>query len=216
NGTKLKKTTKPNPLATLDGLFYQVMRRSDPHLAIPVDAVEGLVNGGVGFYAATLNRRNRSLLTCGIERLPRHFVARTPKGFTWTRRPEDAQEQLLHCIFHLRMTMAYLAEHPLGKQRAASSTGVAQRLTQLPNRTALVSSAEAAGEIVTYDTPPQVQGAARIARFQEIRAQTKARYCYPRAAIEHSETTPTQRVQAQAMVSAAAHEPHFTRYEDRP
>ncbi len=215
NGTTPKKTTKSNPLSTLDGLFYQVMRSNNPHLPIPLEAVEGLVNGGIGFYPATLKRRNRYLLTCGIERLPAHFITVTPEGLRWTRRPEDAKEQLQHCIFHLRMTMAYLAAHPIGKQSAPSSTGVAHLLSQLPNRFAYVRSAEAGGEVYTQDTSPHVTGAELTARVQQLRAQTRARYCHPRAEIEHPPAQATAQT-TRAPVPAAAHQPRFTRSEEVP
>jgi hypothetical protein len=88
-----------------------------------------------------------------------------------------------------------------------------------------VGSADTAGRIVTYDTPPQVQGAARAARFQAVRRQTRAQYCHPRAEIEQPEATAVHTTQTMllralgataAPVAAAARVPQFTRYEDRP
>jgi hypothetical protein len=217
NGTKPSKTTAANPIASLDGLFYQVMQSGNPHVPIPWNAVQGLANGGRGFYAATLKRRNRYLLTCGIERLPAHFIAVTQAGPRWTWRPEDAKEQLEHCIFHLRMTMAYLAEHPVGKQSAPSSTGVTLRLTQLRNRAAFVSNAEAAGEVYTQDTSHHVTGAELTERLRQLRAQTRAHCCHPRAEIEHPpEQAPAQSRTSGSRLSVAAHRPRFTRSEEVP
>jgi hypothetical protein len=213
NGTKPDKTKVPNPTAALDGLLYDVMRSGNSALPIPLTAVKGLVNGGIGFYPATLKRRYSYLLTCGIERLPRHFVNVAPEGFRWTRRPEDAKEQLQHCIFHLRMTMAYLAEHPIGKQSAPSSTAVAQKLTRLPNRVAFVHSAEAAGVIVTLDTSRNVTDAELAERLRQIGNQTRARYCSPRGQIEHPEKAPAQ---TRAPLPDAAYVPQFTRSEEVP
>jgi hypothetical protein len=217
SGKKPIKIKVTNPTAALDGLFYEVMRSGNPSLPMPLTAVKGLVNGGRGFYQAAIKRRNRYLLTCDIERLPRHFVSQTPEGFRWTRRPDDAKEQLQHCIFHLRMTMSYLAEHPIGKQSAASSTAVSRQLAQLPNRVAFVHSAEATGVIVTLDTSRNVTGAEFAARLWQLQVQTRAKYCHPRAEIEHPHQAPIQTGPAVPVAAmAAAHMPQFTRYEEVP
>jgi hypothetical protein len=87
-------------------------------------------------------------------------------------------------VFTLRQAMRYLAEHPMGKKAKPSSDAVAQLLTQLPRRQALVRSGDVVGRIHTYDTPPKLTGDELEARVRDIRDRTRAKYCHPRAEIE--------------------------------
>jgi hypothetical protein len=84
----------------------------------------------------------------------------------------------------------------------------------LPNRFAYVRSAEAGGEVYTQDTSPHVTGAELTARVQQLRVQTRARYCHPRAEIEHPAQATAQTTRAPG--PAAAHQPRFTRSEEVP
>lgn len=183
NGTRPVKVKRANPLGHLDALFYEVMASQNPYLPIPEDAIYGLANGGIGFYGAIGWRTSATILTKDVHDFPAHLVRQTPNGLAWGRRPESAKEQLLHCIFHLRMTMHYLAEHPVGKQSAGSGS-VAAMLTQLPARAAFVKSDKAIGVIFTHDTPGKLTGEDLQRRMFAIREQTRAAYCHARAEVE--------------------------------
>jgi hypothetical protein len=186
NGTKPKRApvTMPNPIGHLDKLFYQVMQSGNPSLPIPENAIYGLANGGIGFYDG-ISRTSADILTCDVRQLPRHLVvARQDGSFAWTRTPEDGKEQLLHCIFHLRMTMHYLAAHPVGKEESAGSSNVASMLTQLPPRAAFVKSDKDIGVIFTHDAPRQLSGSDLERRVRSIRDQTRAAYCLPKSQVE--------------------------------
>jgi hypothetical protein len=97
----------------------------------------------------------------------------------WTRPPETGKEQMYHFLFHLRMTMAHLADNPLGKKSSQSASEVAAMLTQLPKRAAFVRSGEDVGVIYTADTPKLASADTIRKRFYLIRGQTRAKYCTP-------------------------------------
>jgi hypothetical protein len=182
DGKKPLPIHKPNPLGALDHLLYEVMLSQNPTLPIPGEAIYGLANGGMGFLGA-INIFNGGILQKDIYDFPAHLVRHTHSGLAWVRRPESAKEQLMHCIFHLRMTMHYLAEHPVGKQKS-SSGNVAAMLTQLPARAAFVKSDKIVGAIYTHDTPRKLTGDDLQRRMFSIREQTRATYCHPRAEVE--------------------------------
>lgn len=184
-GAEMPKITRPNPMSALDNLFYEVMMRNDPTLPIPENAVYGLANGGMGFYGAIGWWTSASILTNDVHDFPAHLVTISGGTPRWTRQPEGAKEQLLHCIFYLRLVMHYLAEHPIGKQ-AAGSGSVAGMLTQLPARAAFVKSDKAVGVIYTHNTPARLSGRPLQDRLAQIQARTRAKYCHPREAIERA------------------------------
>src|SRR6266516_2104845 len=105
------------------------------------------------------------------------LVVEGADGLQWTRPPESRWEQLHHFLFHLRMTMAYLAVNPIGKKSTLSATDVAHMLTQLPKRAAFVRSGDDVGVIYTDDTPPPVDSATFHERLRLIRDQTRQKYC---------------------------------------
>jgi hypothetical protein len=123
---------------------------------------------------------------------PAYLANHTARGYVWLRPPENEREQLLHCIFHLRMVMLDLAEHPVLKGGKTPTIDWAQLLIQLPVRMALVRSGDDVGQIVTNDTPAPLVGEALDARRYFIREHTRQRYCHPRSQIETliDETTP--------------------------
>ncbi len=100
--------------------------------------------------------------------------------------PKNEREQFLHFVFCLRGAMRYLAAHPLGKKAEASTAAVAQLLTQLPRRHALVRSGDDIGRIYTDDTPPMLDGASLQQRIQMVQAQTRATYCRRRDEVEQA------------------------------
>ena len=189
NGSKPIKIKRDNPLGHLDTLFYEVMASQNPSVPIPGEAVEGLAGGGGGFNEA-VKWWNTGALSKDLHDFPRHLVGRHPSGggLYWVRRPESAKERLWHCLFHLRMTMHYLAGHPVGK-RVAGSGNVAGMLTQLPARCAFVKSDKAVGVIRTHDTAPKLTGDELARRLFAIREQTRATYCHPRAEVEKPQET---------------------------
>lgn len=180
-------TTAPiavdDPLPFLDGLLYEVMRNGNPHIAIPGEIARGFANGGQGFFAQARHVwRNPALLPSFT--FPQHLVVPAPTGLQWTRPPETAREQFLHFIFHLRQTMRYLAEHPIGKATVPHTSAIGQMLTRLPRRSAFVRSGEDVGVIYTLPTPEGLQGSALHERLQIIRDQTRATYCRSQAEVE--------------------------------
>src|SRR5260221_2538010 len=93
----------------------------------------------------------------------------------------------MYCVFHIRRVMPYLAQSPIGKEAAGASEEAAQMLTQLPARTAFVSSSLGARVMFTYDTAPQLRGHERTERFRMLRDQTRARYCHQREEVENAD-----------------------------
>jgi hypothetical protein len=69
--------------------------------------------------------------------------------------------------------MVYLAQNPIGR----STTQVAQVLSELPKRAALVRSGEARSVIHTDDTSPPVESDDLRERLLATQKQTREKYC---------------------------------------
>jgi len=172
-----------DPTPYLDSLLYEVMRTKNPHLAIPWDAVVGFANCGRKFFSVARGAKDSRELTSGVL-FPKSCVVMHGETLHWVKVPSSAAEQFYHFIFHLRMMMFHLAEHPIGKRSQPNSTLVAQWLSTLPRRSAFVRSGDDVGMIYTFDTPPHLTGSELAARMQAIQAQTRAKYCHRRAEVE--------------------------------
>jgi hypothetical protein len=183
-GYVVPKKTLLNPTSSLNDMFRTVMRSGNPRIPIPQNAVIGLANGGIGFYATSwFGVHDVRWLIRDVSEFPGHFVGHDSDGWRWKRKPEDEREQFLHCVFHLRMTMAYLAEHPLGKATTTDSN-VAQLLSHLPPRHAFVQASDGVWYMKTLDTPQPVDRENLNARLYFIREHTRQTYCHPRSQVE--------------------------------
>lgn len=213
-GYAVPKKTLPSPVSSLNDLFRSVMRSGNPRLPIPENAIVGLANGGMGFYVESwFGAHDARWLTRDLSEFPKHFVGQDGDGWRWKRRPEDEREQFLHCVFHLRMTMQFLAEHPLGKA-TNNSSNVAQLLSHLPIRHAFVHASDGVWYMRTLDTPPAVDAENLNARLHFIREQTRQTYCHPRSQVE---AKPMSTEQPEALTSAPAmstESPVHSRWED--
>lgn len=183
HGAKMREVYVADPTPYLDSLLYEVMRTGNPELPIPYEAMIGFANCGRGFY--TQGRLVSNDMLGPQVNFPPALVVQFGDGYRWTRPPESGREQLYHFLFHLRMTMISLAEEPIGKKSAPSTTVVANMLTQLPRRAAFVRSGETVGVIYTNDTPERLSGRELVARVRTVLGQTRAKYCHPRAEVEH-------------------------------
>ena len=137
-----------DPTPYLDNLLYDVMREHNPNKSIPYEAMIGVANFGVAncgkkFYAQGRKISDDVLAPRYV--FPPHLVSTAALGGRWLRSPESSSEQLLHFVFTLRNVMAYLAEHPVGTAKPATTASVVQNLTQLPRRAAWVRSGEVVG-----------------------------------------------------------------------
>ncbi len=188
---KKAPTEERDPTLYLDNLFLDVMRQQSWLLDIPYEAVAGFANCNGGFYKTVKWARGTQDLTANVQ-FPSYLVNHTAQGFVWLRKPENAHERFLHCVFHLRMVMRYLATHPLVKASAVKHVDYAEILMQLPVRMALVKSGDDVGQIITNDTPTPLTGEALSARRYFIQQHTRQRYCHPRDQIERliDDTTP--------------------------
>jgi hypothetical protein len=140
------------------------MKTGDKTLDIPKEVILGFSNCGKGWYSA-LRFANKEKLVSGLVKYP------------YNRLPENSKEQLKHFLFLLRVTMSYLAEHPIGKQRTLNPALVAKMLTELPKRAAYVRSGDTTGVIYTDNTIPLVDSNELRKRFYFIREQTREKYC---------------------------------------
>jgi hypothetical protein len=188
DGEPTKSIKIEEPTAYLDYLLQQVMVMADPGLPIPAVAVRGFANCGHTFWPLVRTMRDddkRLLASISALNLPRHLAVPTTEGsLRWTRDPESGREQLFHFLFHLRMTMRYLAEYPLGKQSSASTADVGKMLNQLPRRAAFVRSSDTVGVIYTHDTPKPPTHLELFTRARDILEHTRVVYCHPRTEIE--------------------------------
>lgn len=188
HGTDMRDVVTPDPTPYLDNLLYQVMRTGNPMLPIPYEVVIGFSRCGRGFYghARTISQAE---LTQEL-RYPPHLVIPNGKTQRWTRPPESSMEQMYHFLFHLRLTMQYLAEEPIGKKNAPSTTVVGQMLTQLPHRAAFARSGDTVGVIYTHNTPKDASSSELRARARAIQAHTRLTYCRAQDDIQNVFTTP--------------------------
>ncbi len=185
NGGRIHEVRVENPIPYLDYALQMAMVYKDPAVPIPALAVRGFANCGRSFWQKVrgLHDSDRRLQQDIPElHIPEYLAVRTPDGWQWTRSPESSQEQLLHLLFHIRVTMHYLAEHPLGKESVASTADVGKMLNQLPKRAAFVRSGNTVGIIYTHDTPPQNGSLPDDMAY--IRDHTRQVYCHPRAEVE--------------------------------
>lgn len=181
-----------DPTPYLDSLLYQVMKSGNPEVPIPVDAVLGFANCERGFFSAARGLSARDKILMPDAMFPNSLVVMGPDNTPrWTRPPETATEQLYHFLFHLRMTLFALADNPIGKKTAPSTTIVGQMLTQLPRRSAFVRSGETVGVIYTNDTPERIRGRDLMLRAQTVLEQTRQKYCHPRADVNRPVARPT-------------------------
>jgi hypothetical protein len=179
-----------NPLVYLDYLLQQVMVTGLYLAPIPAQAVRGFANCGESFWQKVrwMNDNDR-ILSADIPDLhiPGHLVGTLPDGGQyWTRQPESGNEQLLHFLFHLRVTMHYLAENPLGTRSEMSNAEVGKMLNGLPPRAAFVRSGKTVGVIYTHDTPPKLLDRRYRELVRTVTDQTRQTYCRPRADVEQA------------------------------
>lgn len=212
HGAKMREVYVADPTPYLDNLLYEVMRTGNPELPIPYEAMIGFANCGRGFY--TQGRMVSGDMLGPQANFPSALVVQSGEGFRWTRAPESGREQLYHFLFHLRMTMIALAEEPIGKRTAPSTTVVAGMLTQLPRRAAFVRTGETVGVIYTNDTPQRLSGRELVARVQTVLEQTRAKYCHPRAEVEQVPTQPDEVVEGVPNESPVA--PRLVEPDERP
>lgn len=175
----------PEPTPWLDSLLYQVMRSGDPMLPIPREIIRGFANCGYGFFPQVRTIGSGDAMLSSSVCFPPSLVAPLPNGsLRWLRSPESGKEQVYHLIFHLRMMMDYLADHPLGRKTQQSTSIVGQMLTQLPRRAAFVRSGTDVGVIYTEDTMQPVEPSVLQDRLAFVRNQTREKYCHPRTEVD--------------------------------
>jgi hypothetical protein len=183
NGTPQKRSPVrvPDPTPTLDALLREVMATDNPRLPIPPVIVRGLANCGDFFSAVRNIAPEHPALQPGFTP-PAHLIRVTNNGWQVLRAPESPSEWLAHCVFLLRHTMAYLAAHPLGNVKETSASEIAQLLTRLPKRHALIRSDDDFGPIKTFDAPEPAPGSEGGAAY--IVQASRERYCRPREDVE--------------------------------
>lgn len=181
-----EKPKVPDPFPLLNHWLYQRMKTGDAKVPIPSEIVLGFSNCGDFYGTFTWSFQKGNLLSPDIT-YPPHLVVQTAHGSYWTRSPETPKESLYNFIYSLRMLAEYLAAEPIGKKSIPSTSDVAHMLTSLKRRTALIRAGEATGRIQTYDTPPALSGPALAERWATIQAQTREKYCRPKAEIEQEQ-----------------------------
>ncbi len=179
-----------SPIVPLDYLLQQIMVTGLYQAPIPPQAVRGFANCGITFWQKVrFLRADDPLLSADIPGLniPGYLLGVSPDGnYCWLRDPENGTEQLLHFLFHLRVTMRYLAEHPLGTRSTVSTAEVGKMLNSLPKRAAFVRSGKTVGTIYTHQTPKHLSNVDYDQWVRSIRAQTRLKYCRPKAEVEQA------------------------------
>jgi len=166
-----------DPTPHLNHLLYQVMKTGNAEVHIPGEIVYGFANCGRGFYSVFRYTPNKGKLLSASVQYPAALVVEGAHGLEWTRQPEDSKEELLCFLYHLRATMRYLAAHPIGRKTTTSPADIAQRLVQLPKRTAYVRSGNDVGVIYTDDTLPPMDEDTVLGNYSLIKVRTRQKYC---------------------------------------
>jgi hypothetical protein len=179
-----------NPLVYVDYLLQHVMVTGLYLEPIPAVAVRGFANCGVSFWQKVrwLDDTDKRLCADIAElNIPAYLLTPVPDGsYAWSRQPETAAEQLLHFLYHLRITMRYLAENPLGTRTQMSNAEVGKMLNQLPKRAAAIRNGQDTGIIFTHDTPRRLSEAAYTDIVTTIQMHTRWTYCRSRAEVEYA------------------------------
>ena len=176
-----------DPTLYLDHLLYEVMVTSNPNVHIPFEIVYGFSNCGHSFYHEFRHTIDRGWWLGPQISFPPALAVRMPdESLKWLRRPENGKEELYHFIFCLRATMRYLAEHPLGNATTPGTTELAAMLSKLPHRAAWIRCGDDIGVVYTNSSAKPVSGAEFAHRLQTIEAQTREKYCTPKAEVEAS------------------------------
>ncbi len=180
-----------DPTTYLDALLHDVMETKRATLPIPVQVAFGFSNCGWAFYRKLLNKsqRERQWILSSSVVYPEHLVGLDSYGEQrWAADlPRDSNEQLWHFIFLLRMTMKYLADHPVGQETVQTSSEIAHLLTQLPRGMIFIRSGDDVGEVQTSKLKKGV-GTTDPRHFRELMQnlleQTWQRYAKPRDQVE--------------------------------
>ncbi len=130
------KPVVANPFHRLNHLLHEVMKTGNSNLPIHPDIVRGFSNCGLGFYGDFRLANKSELLGPDIS-FPPYLVVETATGSRWTRVPENGKEQLGHFLYHLRCTMSYLSQNPIGKRSTLSSSEVASLLLTTTEKSSL-------------------------------------------------------------------------------
>lgn len=102
------------------------------------------------------------------------------------------RENFLSFLIAFRLVMRYLAENPIGKLTAPSTTQVASQIISLKQRQALVKTIQSTYQIRTIDTGdinyiPRAAGATeRQTRRRAILEQTHTKYCKKASEVEQA------------------------------
>ncbi len=165
-----------DPVPDLNHLLRKVMHSGDFNVHIPSLVVYGFANCGKGFYSVFNKPFKSRWLTPDIG-YPAYLVVDSGDGLHWTRPPETSKEQLYHFLFHLRATMAYLAANPISTKTSDRPAEIAQLLTTLPHRHALVRSGTDVGRIITDQTLERPDEYMVEIISTDIKVQTIMKYC---------------------------------------
>lgn len=177
--------TISDPLPDLNDLLYKAMKTGEPSARIPSGIVFGFANCGRGFYEAlNWGRKDKLLVLENIQFTP-DMVEELPNGdVRWVGKLSKGTMQLHHFLYCLIMTIEELTYKPIGKQTKSTVTDVAQELMALPFRHAYVRSGDEVGVIRTEDTFEPVSDEELEARLALIQAQTRQKYCKPKAEVK--------------------------------
>lgn len=184
-----------DPTPFLNHLLYDCMKYGDGELPIPPTVAYGFSNCGNGFYPSLRYALDKQTLLSSRVQFPPYLVVEGADGQRWTRLPEGHKEQLYHFLFHLRATMRWLAENPIGRKTKLTSFDIAHMLTQLPRRAAFVRSGDEIGVTYTDDTLPAVAPDVLSKRLQVIQAQTRQTYCRAKSELEEEQKQETEAVE---------------------
>ena len=176
-----------DPTPYLDALLQDVMRNRRPTLPVPHPVAFGFSGCGWGFYRKLMNMRadDRQQFLSSSVGFPDHLTEYDKYGkLRWIRKPEDSYEEMWCFIFHLRMTMLYLADNPIGDETVMNTTDLAHILTQLPKGMVLIRSGDDVGQVETQKPGKGMDMRSFGTRMKELRDQTRQRYTKPRSEIE--------------------------------
>lgn len=185
----IDKPKVDDPTLLLNRLLHEVMKTGNAQVRLDPRIVYGFSNVGRGFYPTFLYALNKQSLLNGDHRYPSPMIIEGASGLYCARPPDSPKEQMYHFLFHLKMTMDYLAKFPIDKRSKISVADIARDLTLLPKRAAYVRSGTDVGVIYTDDSLKGLEGDELFGRFCLIQHFTRQKYCKQQEEVETMGTT---------------------------
>jgi hypothetical protein len=181
--TSDSKVSVHDPIPFLSPFLYEVQKKENWQLPIPLEVIYGFSNLGDGYYDV-LDRCSASQLTALTKADTVASLTGETEASITLPGPSEHVRELWDFLVTLRQVMVILATSPLGQKKQVTSSEVAQRILDLPKRHAFVRGSKGVTPIVTLPIPTVVSPQEEAKRKAAIVERTRKTYCKPRSLVE--------------------------------